>query len=248
MKTEEFKMKQRTALIVVLSIALVSALSACGKKEEAAGPKETPSASSNVHEVSLKDGTAKLLKTAKQIRKAATAGDEAKVRELGPQLEEAWSAYEDAVKPKYADVYEQVEKNLDPAIAASKATPLNKDALLKIDNDLIQVLYDFSAKLIPVEDIKAGTNQMLTTTGEMKKEIDAGNETKVKELGPKLEEVWATFEDGLRPRNADLYEKIEKSLNPEVTGSQKSPLDKQILTTLNNDLTTSLNELLQTLK
>lgn len=241
-------MKKRVAVVIVLLISLVSVLSACGKKEEKGSSKESPSTTKAAQTVSLKDGTAKLLKTAKQLRKAATAGDEAKVRELGPQLEQAWSAYEDSVKPKYADVYEKVEKNLDPAIAASKATPLDKDVLLKIDNDLIQVLYDFSAKLIPVEDITSGTKKMLTTTEEMKKEIEAGNEAKVKALGPTLEEVWASFEDGLRPRNADLYEKIEKSLNPEVTGSQKSPLDKQVLTTLNNDLIAALNESLQSVK
>ncbi|MNN48459.1 hypothetical protein D3C81_1629370 [compost metagenome] len=88
---------------------------------------------------------------------------------------------------------------------------------------------------------------MLGTTSDLKKEIAAGNEAKVKELGPKLEEVWGTFEDGVRPRSADLYEKIEKSLNPEVAGSQISPIDKTVLSQLNEELIKTLNETVQTL-
>ncbi|MFC5446686.1 hypothetical protein [Paenibacillus aestuarii] len=249
-------MKQK--MFLVTSILLISALtlSACGSKA-------TPSTQSNkteattatekkdekaVSDSSIKEGTAKLLKTAKQLSKAATAGDEAIIKETGPKLEEVWSSFEDGVKPKYPDVYEQIEKNLNPAIAAAKASPLDKDAVLKIDKELIQVLYDFSQKLIPADQIKAGATKMLGTSSDLKKEIEAGNETKVKELGPKLEEVWSTFEDGVRPRSADLYEKIEKSLNPEVAGSQKSPIDKAVLTQLNEDLIKALNETVQTIK
>ncbi|MCP3775884.1 hypothetical protein NLX71_21675 [Paenibacillus sp. MZ04-78.2] len=118
----------------------------------------------------------------------------------------------------------------------------------KANDQLIQTLYELSQKLIPADQIKAGATQMLGIAGDLKKEIEAGNEAKVKELGPKLEDVWSTFEDGVRPRNAELYEKLEKSLNPEVAGSQKSPLDKQALSQLNDGLTQALNELLQTIK
>lgn len=89
---------------------------------------------------------------------------------------------------------------------------------------------------------------MVGHTSELKKAIEAGNEAKVKEIGPMLEETWKTFEDGVRPRNADLYEKIEKSLNPEVAGSQKSPIDKQVLTQLNDGLAQSLKDLIQNIK
>jgi iron uptake system EfeUOB component EfeO/EfeM len=242
---------KKKLMISAIALTLTAAmLSACGNKpdEKAAAPAAQGQSAPKASEASLKDGTAKLLSTAKQLRKAANAGEETKIKELGPKLEEAWSAYEDGVKPKYPDVYEQVEKALDPAIAATKASPIDKEALLKIDNQLIQVLYDFSAKLIPVDQIKSGATQMLATTGELQKEIAAGNEDKVKELGPKLEEVWKTFEDGVQPRNADLYANIEKSLNPEVAGSQKSPMDKSVLGQLNDGLTQALNELIQTIK
>lgn len=241
--------KQFTMSIIALTVT-AAILSACGNKPDAkeAAPAAQGQAATKTAEPSEKDGTAKLLSTAKQLRKAATAGDEAKIKELGPKLEEVWASFEDGVKPKYPDSYEQVEKYLNPAVAAAKAAPIDKDAILKVNNQLITVLYDLSGKLIPVDQVKAGANQMLQTTSELKKEIAAGNDAKVKELAPKLEEVWKTFEDGVPPRSADLYEKIEKSLNPEVAGSQKNPIDKQVLTQLNDGLTQALNELIQGIK
>jgi iron uptake system EfeUOB component EfeO/EfeM len=241
-------MKTKLSVFTIALILAATMLSACGNKPEGNAVAPETRETAKVPERTLKEGTAILLSTAKQMRKAANAGDEAKIKELGPQLEKAWSAYEDEVKPKYPDVYEQVEKALDPTIAAANKNPVNKDALLTINNQLIQVLYDFSAKLIPVDQIKAGASQMLATTSELRKEIAAGNEAKVKELGPKLEEVWKTFEDGVQPRSADLYNQIEKSLNPEVAGSQKTPMDQNILAQLNDGLTQALNELVQTLK
>jgi iron uptake system EfeUOB component EfeO/EfeM len=101
---------------------------------------------------------------------------------------------------------------------------------------------------ITADQIKSGTTHMLATTSELKQEIEAGNESKVKELGPKLEDDWISFEEGVVASYPDLYEKVEKSLDPEIAGSQQSPIDKEILSQLNEELTQSLNELLQTIK
>lgn len=114
---------------------------------------------------------------------------------------------------------------------------------MKLNNQLIDVLYQLSQNLIPVDQVKAGVSKLLTTTDELKKAINASDEAKVKEIGPKLEEIWKTFEDGVKPRCPDLYEQLEKSLNPEVAGSQVSPLDKQTLGQLNDQLTQTLHEL-----
>jgi gas vesicle protein len=234
-------MNKKLVVSIILLTLSAALLSACGaaKKEESAATSS---------KVSMKDGTGKMLSTAKQLRKAADAADDAKMKEIAPKLEEVWSSFEDDVSVNYKDIYKEVENNLDPITAAAKAETIKKDVMLTLDNGLIKALYDLSTKLITVDQIKAGANQMLSTTTEIKKEISAGNEDKVKELGPKLEDSWKTFEDGVQPRSADLYEKIEKNLNPEVAGSQKSPLDKQVLNQLNDGLAQSLNELLQTVK
>ncbi|WP_379971293.1 hypothetical protein [Ectobacillus sp. sgz5001026] len=208
----------------------------------------TQSASEGQTATSVNDGVANLLHTAKQLNKAITAGDEANIKKTGPQLEENWKTFEDNVKSQYPDQYTQIEKYLNPAVAGSKESTINKEALSQLNNQLIDVLYQFSQKLIPVSQVKDGISKLLTTTTDLKQAINDEDQAKVKELGPKLEETWKTFEDGVKPRSADLYEKLEASLNPEVAGSQVSPLDKQTLGKLNDQLTQTLHELEQTIK
>jgi iron uptake system EfeUOB component EfeO/EfeM len=92
-------------------------------------------------------------------------------------------------------------------------------------------------------NLKDGVSKLLTTTDELKQAINAGDESKVKEIGPKLEGIWKTFEDGVKPKYPNLYEQTEKYLDPEVAGSQVTPLDKKTLGNLNNQLTLTLHEL-----
>jgi iron uptake system EfeUOB component EfeO/EfeM len=91
--------------------------------------------------------------------------------------------------------------------------------------------------------VSEGVNKMLDTTGQLSKAIDSGNQAKVKEVGPKLEDQWKTFEDDVKKDNKDLYAKVEKYLDPTIAGSQATPLDKNALSTLNGQLTDALKEL-----
>lgn len=91
--------------------------------------------------------------------------------------------------------------------------------------------------------VSEGVNKMLDTTGQLSKAIDSGNQAKVKEVGPKLEDQWSTFEDDVKKDNKDLYAKIEKYLDPTIAGSEASSLNKDALSTLNNQLTNALKEL-----
>jgi iron uptake system EfeUOB component EfeO/EfeM len=229
--------------LVTLTLVAAFALVGCGsttatdKPANATAEQAKPAASTDI-----KAGLGTMVKTAKAVRKAVTANDEAKIKENGPKLEENWSAFEDGVKEKYPDLYAEIEKSLNPAIVATQASPLDKDMILKLDNQLIDSLYKLSEKVIPTEEVKSGTAKMITTTEDLKKAIADNNDAKIKELGPKLEETWATFEDGVKPRSSDMYEKIEKSLNPEVAGSQAATLDKNTLGTLNDQLNAALKE------
>ncbi|WP_413307194.1 hypothetical protein AA0X95_07200 [Bacillus sp. 1P10SD] len=91
--------------------------------------------------------------------------------------------------------------------------------------------------------VSDGVNEMLETTGQLSKAIDNGDQAKVKEVGPKLEEQWSSFEDDVKKDNKDLYEKIEKYLDPTIAGSEADTLDKEALSTLNDQLTDALKEL-----
>ena len=91
--------------------------------------------------------------------------------------------------------------------------------------------------------VSDGVNKMLDTTEELSKAIDSGDQAKVKEVGPQLEDQWSSFEDDVKKDNKDLYEKIETYLDPTIAGSEAATLDKEALGNLNGQLTDALKEL-----
>lgn len=50
-----------------------------------------------------------MLSITETLNAAIDSGDEATVKTTGPQLEDAWSPFEDNVKQKYPDLYKKVE-------------------------------------------------------------------------------------------------------------------------------------------
>ena len=91
--------------------------------------------------------------------------------------------------------------------------------------------------------VSDGVNKMMETTDQLSKAIESGDQAKVKEVGPKLEDQWKVFEDEVKKDNKDLYGKIEKYLDPTIAGSEAATLDKEALGTLNDQLTDALKEL-----
>jgi iron uptake system EfeUOB component EfeO/EfeM len=110
------------------------------------GSQNTSSQNTSSEAVSVKDGVTNLLALANELKTEISAGDQAKVKENGPKLEDTWSSFEDSVKPKYPDLYAKVEQYLDPTVAGSKSDPLDKQTLLKLDEGLIQALTELSQK------------------------------------------------------------------------------------------------------
>ncbi|MBX5437615.1 MAG: hypothetical protein IRZ33_10430 [Alicyclobacillaceae bacterium] len=81
-----------------------------------------------------------MLSISETFKDAISTGDDAKIKETGPQLETTWRSFEDSVKPKYPDSYEEVEKYLDPLVAASQAKTLDKAVLAELDDGLLRSL------------------------------------------------------------------------------------------------------------
>lgn len=249
MKTLSKVITSFVAVTLLTTAALISSVSDLVPvhKAAAATSETVQSTTDTVASGKLTDGVTKLLNNAVQLRDAVTAGDEDKVKEYGPELEENWSKIEDDIKPVYPKLYQQVEKFLNPIVASTQASSIDKDAILNLDDQLIQVLNELSQNLTRVDQVKAGATKLFGLTNDMKAAIDAGDEAKIKEIGPKLEEVWSTFEDGVKSRDAALYAEIEKNLNPEVAGSQSTLVDKQNLASLNDNLAKAMTKLLQSL-
>lgn len=96
--------------------------------------------------------------------------------------------------------------------------------------------------------VSDGVNKMLETTDQLSKAIEEGDQAKAKEVGPQLEDQWSSFEDDVKKENKDLYEKIEKYLDPTIAGSEAATFDKEALGTLNDQLINALKELKNTTK
>lgn len=83
------------------------------------------------------------------LKMAIDLGENSQVKKLGSDLEDKWRVYEDQVKSKYPDLYAKVEMCLNPAIAGSKVSPLDKKTLKPLVYQLISAftqLRDKSAK------------------------------------------------------------------------------------------------------
>lgn len=118
-------------ILVVLALILTFVIAGCGTSNQSSD---------------IKAGTAQMLSVTADLKAAIDSGDEAKVKALGPKLEDTWSPFEDNVKKKYPDLYKKVEDYLDPTIAGAKATPLDKQALGKLNGEMTQALSELAAK------------------------------------------------------------------------------------------------------
>lgn len=78
-------------------------------------------------------------------------------------------------------------------------------------------------------DIKGGAQKMRTVLADVQKAVEAGDETKAKSGGVELEEAWLKFEDAVKAKDKDAYEKVEKPLGAIQAGVKISPLDKKAL-------------------
>ncbi|MBE3555195.1 MAG: hypothetical protein IMW85_09485 [Thermicanus sp.] len=95
----------------------------------------------------------------------------------------------------------------------------------------------FSLFLIPAllltacgnNPIKDGVKGMKETLAELNKALDQNDAAKAKELGKELEEKWEGFEDKVKEKSKDLYEKAEGPLKAIEAGVEVSPLDAKAL-------------------
>lgn len=122
-------MKKITALLGTLFVISTMVLAGCGGGNS-----------------KVNDGVNNMLGTTKQLSKAIDSGDQAKVKKVGPKLEDQWSGFEDEVKKLDKGSYEKIEKYLDPTIAGSKAPKLDQQALGSLNDKLTDALKELQKK------------------------------------------------------------------------------------------------------
>ena len=90
--------------------------------------------------------------------------------------------------------------------------------------------------------ISEGAKEMKQTITDLKAQLNENDAAKVKESGENLEKSWQKFEDEVKDKNADLYEKVETPLHTIEAGAKSQPLDEQTLNTAADELDSVLSE------
>ncbi|BAU28399.1 hypothetical protein DFP93_107134 [Aneurinibacillus soli] len=91
-----------------------------------------------------------------------------------------------------------------------------------------------------------GAKAMKQTLADMKTQVHADHAAKVKEGADKLEESWSKFEDGIKEKHPDLYEKVEKPLGIIQGGAKAQKLDKTVLSKSIDELDAVLTDVEKT--
>jgi iron uptake system EfeUOB component EfeO/EfeM len=94
-------------------------------------------------------------------------------------------------------------------------------------------------KAVSIADGAKEMKQLLT---DMKTQLTTKDAAKVKNSGEKLEKTWQTFEDSVKDKSPDLYEKVETPLHTIEAGAKVEPLDTQTLNNAATELDNTLTE------
>lgn len=90
--------------------------------------------------------------------------------------------------------------------------------------------------------ISDGVKEMKQTLTDLKAQVKKKNAEKVKESGEQLELSWQKFEDQVKVKSSNLYEKVETPLHTIEAGAKSEPLDQQILQKAANELDSVLTD------
>jgi iron uptake system EfeUOB component EfeO/EfeM len=90
--------------------------------------------------------------------------------------------------------------------------------------------------------VAEGAKNMKNVLSDVKSAVDAGDAVKAKSEGAKLEESWAKFEDNVKGKSKEVYDKVETPLHVIEAGVGVDPLDKETLDKAITDLEQVLGE------
>lgn len=131
---------QSKKYVFPIIIAASMALSACGTNDEQTKTDDNSQTEETTSQTSIADGAKEMKAEVADLKVQLEANDTKKAEANGENLEEIWESFEDAVKEKDADLYEQVETPLHIIEAGVKIDPLDVDTLNKAADDLDSVL------------------------------------------------------------------------------------------------------------
>ena len=165
------------------------------------------------------------------------------------ELDEAWEKIEDAVKENSKELYEKVEKPIGAIKAGVKVKPLDDIALKRNIQSLGLILKDMEMsessvhsdkKTMPIHE---GVKQMKGFLVEAKEGLKEKNKIKFEKAVKELDETWELFEDGIKAKSKDAYDKVESPLGSIKAGSKIEPFDDKTLSIGLENLSKGLDEI-----
>ncbi|MEB3102581.1 iron uptake system protein EfeO [Ferviditalea candida] len=162
-------MKKLISMMAVLFLVIAIILAGCGKADQTSSNSEdvsrktadTTSSGKGASTLNAKDGAGKLLEIANQLKTELVGANGQKIKELGTQLEDTWSSFEDKVRPDYPLEYTSIEQYLVPLSAGLSISPLDQAALTKLNDSLIQAIQDLLNAINNQKVAQKADNQQL---------------------------------------------------------------------------------------
>ncbi|WP_026693860.1 hypothetical protein [Peribacillus kribbensis] len=90
--------------------------------------------------------------------------------------------------------------------------------------------------------VSQGAKEMKATLADFKTQVSSKDSAKAKQSGTELEETWQKFEDGVKDKSPELYEKVETPLSIIEAGAKAEPLDQKTLSSAADELNKILND------
>jgi periplasmic iron binding protein len=148
MNWEDYFMKKTLGILTAFAVISTVGLIGCGSADNSPAATTNSNAQTSQKDSAapdLKDGAGKMMALANELKTEITSSDESKIKTTGSKLNETWSSFEDGLKAKSPDLYGDIEKYLNPIVAASGASPIDKKILSELDDQLIQTLHKLSS-------------------------------------------------------------------------------------------------------
>jgi len=126
-------MKSLKKLIIIVTLGTTFMITGCGvtKSQEPAPVKKS---------LSIYDASQNMRDVLKDMRTEISNKEEDKVIETSDKLEENWKLFEDEIKDKHKDLYENVESPLGVIQAGVKVKPIDTKVLTASIDQLDKVL------------------------------------------------------------------------------------------------------------
>lgn len=232
-------------LFMVSSLGIVLTLAGCGtqKTEQVTNSaqnqtkQEAPAEKQKT--LTIQEGSNNMKEVIKQMKAELNNKEEDKVIKTSEGLEGNWKIFEDNVKEKYFTLYDKVEDPLHTITAAVKVKPLD----VKVLNTAIDTLDKQLEQYQQSDLITTGTQNMRDALKKMKNKISQNDEERTIKTSAYLEINWKKFEDNVKAKSPELYEKIEEPLKSINAAVKIKPLDTKALNTNIDNLDKQLEQL-----